>query len=224
MKTRLALMFLALALAACQQMPAKQPVTSSPIALGPNEWRVTETVLIVTDASLSMYKERAFPDAKALSQAIAASLPSDQAAAEREGPYRAGTLGFGGRERQGAPIAPLDAAALAQATSELNILGSLTPLDRVLDEAARSIGGLGHAGRVAVIVVTDGSPDDEARTLAAGRRLVESSPGGVCLHTIQVGDEITVTGYRARDNSLRGAVITVTLSTGEQLFGAQDPA
>ena len=43
-------------------------------------------------------------------------------------------------------------------------------------------------------------------------------------NTIQVGDEITVTGYRARDNSLRGAVITVTLPTGEQLFGAQDPA
>ncbi len=40
--------------------------------------------------------------------------------------------------------------------------------------------------------------------------------------SLQVGQVITVMGVRARDGSQRGAVRTVTLSTGESLFGAQD--
>jgi OOP family OmpA-OmpF porin len=38
-------------------------------------------------------------------------------------------------------------------------------------------------------VLSDGRPDDEARTLDAARRLVASAPGGVCLHAVQVGNE-----------------------------------
>ncbi len=40
--------------------------------------------------------------------------------------------------------------------------------------------------------------------------------------SLQVGQVITVMGVRARDGSQRGAVRTVTLSTGESLFGAHD--
>ena len=40
--------------------------------------------------------------------------------------------------------------------------------------------------------------------------------------SLQVGHVVTVVGLRARDGSQRGAVQTVTLSTGESLFGAQD--
>ena len=40
--------------------------------------------------------------------------------------------------------------------------------------------------------------------------------------SLQAGHVVTVVGFRARDGSLRGAVRTVTLSTGERLFGAQD--
>ena len=40
--------------------------------------------------------------------------------------------------------------------------------------------------------------------------------------SLQVGQVITITGVRARDGSQRGAVRTVTLGTGESLFGAQD--
>ena len=40
--------------------------------------------------------------------------------------------------------------------------------------------------------------------------------------SLQVGQVITVAGVLARDGSQRGAVRTVTLSTGESLFGAQD--
>lgn len=41
-------------------------------------------------------------------------------------------------------------------------------------------------------------------------------------NSLQVGDEIRVVGVSARDGSLRAAVRTVTLSTGQSLFGAQD--
>lgn len=39
--------------------------------------------------------------------------------------------------------------------------------------------------------------------------------------SLQAGSEVTVRGARARDGTLRGAVLSVTLSTGERLFGAQ---
>lgn len=40
--------------------------------------------------------------------------------------------------------------------------------------------------------------------------------------SLEVGQVITVSGSRARDNGLRAAVLKVTLSTGEELFGAQE--
>lgn len=39
--------------------------------------------------------------------------------------------------------------------------------------------------------------------------------------TLQHGTPVNVIGYRAKDGSLRGAVETVTLESGERLFGAQ---
>lgn len=42
--------------------------------------------------------------------------------------------------------------------------------------------------------------------------------------SLQPGMQVLVSGARARDGSLRGAVLSVTLSTGGRLFGAQNPA
>ncbi len=41
-------------------------------------------------------------------------------------------------------------------------------------------------------------------------------------NSLRVGEPVTVVGYRARERELTGAVRSVTLSTGERLFGAQD--
>ena len=41
-------------------------------------------------------------------------------------------------------------------------------------------------------------------------------------NSLQVGHMVTVAGFRARERELTGAVRSVTLSTGERLFGAQD--
>jgi len=40
--------------------------------------------------------------------------------------------------------------------------------------------------------------------------------------TLTVGTPVKVLGYRAKDGSTRGAVETVTLDSGVQLFGAQN--
>ena len=40
--------------------------------------------------------------------------------------------------------------------------------------------------------------------------------------SLRIGDEVIVVGWRARDGSTRGAVASVTLADGRQLFGAQD--
>ncbi len=39
---------------------------------------------------------------------------------------------------------------------------------------------------------------------------------------LEVGEPVTVSAVRARDDSLRAAVRTVTLASGEQLFGGQN--
>ena len=41
-------------------------------------------------------------------------------------------------------------------------------------------------------------------------------------NSLQAGHMVTVIGFRARERELTGAVRSVTLSTGERLFGAQD--
>ncbi len=41
-------------------------------------------------------------------------------------------------------------------------------------------------------------------------------------NSMQPGQTVTVAGSLARDGSLKAAVETVKLSTGEELFGAQD--
>jgi len=41
-------------------------------------------------------------------------------------------------------------------------------------------------------------------------------------NSLAIGQVVTVAGVRARDDSPRAAARTVTLSTGESLFGAQD--
>jgi len=40
--------------------------------------------------------------------------------------------------------------------------------------------------------------------------------------TLQVGQTVTIVGFSAREKPLTGAVRTVTLTTGERLFGAQN--
>ncbi len=62
----------------------------------------------------------------------------------------------------------------------------------------------------------DGGSDNWAFELGSPNGLMRR---GWTRKTIQVGDAISVTGYRARDGSLRGNVKSVVLADGTELTG-----
>ena len=65
----------------------------------------------------------------------------------------------------------------------------------------------------------DGVVENWALEMGSPNTLVRS---GWNHDTLQVGHIVTVTGFRGRERELTGAATSVTLSTGERLFGAQD--
>jgi hypothetical protein len=71
------------------------------------------------------------------------------------------------------------------------------------------------------IDVSDGDGADETWGFEMGSPNTLSRRGWN-RDSLKIGDEIIVVGWRARDGSMRGAVASVTLADGRQLFGAQD--
>jgi len=186
----------ALALVGCQavspvRLTEKAPIDAKPIQLGSGEQRVTDHVVVITDASGTMYVNETFPNAKALTRSFVSSMPEASAPAVRPGGYTAGSIGFGGDDRHTAPLAPFDRSRLASQAQTLEIMGSIdgmggtTPLDAVIREAARSLED--KRGRAALVIFSDGLPDDSGRSLAAATSLVESRGDETCIHTVQTG-------------------------------------
>lgn len=198
MKTRFlpVILLLLFAMVGCQavspvDVSEKQPIDVQPIALKADEWRITDHVVVITDASGTMYVNETFPNAKALTQSFVASMPEANAPAATSGGYSAGSIGFGGSERMKAEQAPFNRSALANQAQSLEIMGSIdgmggtTPLNAVIGEAQQSLKG--KSGRAALVIFSDGLPDDQPATLAAAKRLVKSYPSGVCIHAVQTG-------------------------------------
>ena len=65
----------------------------------------------------------------------------------------------------------------------------------------------------------DGTIEDWAFEMGSPNRLMRS---GWNEGSMALGDVVTVTASRARDGSRKAAVVTVRLTSGEELFGAQD--
>ncbi len=191
---------LAAAIGCAQPMPDRQPLALDPIAVTGGQQRVTDHVMVITDASLTMYKANTFPEAKALTRAFLAGMPEAGAPARNPGRYEVGLIGFGGRERVTSPLAPLDRGALAAEANALEILGKLTPLHTVLNETTLSLEG--KSGRAAVVVFSDGLPDSEEQAMASAQNLVDSYGGPVCFHTVQTGTQPEGTRFLQRLASL----------------------
>jgi outer membrane protein OmpA-like peptidoglycan-associated protein len=192
MKTQLALSALCVVALACASPADKTPATSGPLQLSQDEWRVTDNVVVVTDASWSMYEHQTFPEAKALTRAFVASLPDPSARAEHPEQYQVGTVGFGGSDRTGSTLGALDRDVLAEATGGLDIMGSPTPntpLDEVLGEIEAALTGV--QGRTAVVIFSDGGPDSPEATIIAAQSLATSLKDGVCIHTVHTGQDAT---------------------------------
>ena len=194
-------------LVGCASAPAPAPAPSVQKFSAPGYWRAVDQMVLVTDASGTIFNHGNFPTAKSTSQAIVAGMPDANVQAPFEGgTYNAGFVGFGGGDRLNAPLGKFDRNALASKVAELQPLGDIngmggtTPMSDVLNEANvmlktyqdDNVCNNGAQGRSAVVVVSDGLPEPEAaeQALLAARSLVGSHEiGSLCIHSVQVGSD-----------------------------------
>jgi OOP family OmpA-OmpF porin len=174
-------------------LPSQSPLAVSPLQLGRGEARITDQVIVITDASGTMYEHETFPLAKALTQTFVAAMPERDVPAVRRGGYDAGLISFGGDKRITAALAPFDRSRLASTVNSYRVLGELggyggrTPYHNVLTEARKSLAG--KSATAALVIFSDGLPDDEAAAFRSARTLVAVYSGNVCIHTVQTGDD-----------------------------------
>lgn len=193
-------------LVGCASSPPPAPAPSVSKFSAPGYWRGVDQVMLVTDASGTIYNNGHFPQAKSTSQAIVAGLPDGNVQAPFEGTYNAGFVGFGGGDRLIAPLGKFDRNAMAAKVAELQPLGDIngmggtTPLSDVLNEVDVMMANFatdrlctnGTQGRSAVVVVSDGLPEPEAaeKALFAARNLAgDHEYGTLCIHAVQVGND-----------------------------------
>ena len=181
-----------LLLVACAKpWPERQPLEVVPVSVSEAEWRVTDEVVVITDASGTMTQEATFPEARALTQSFVAAMPEANVRARGTEAYRAGLVSFAGTERKGAPLAEFDREELTSRAAGLHPLGApgdrRTPLHRVLGEVQSDLAG--SRGRAAIVIFSDGLPNSEERTLDAAQSLISSHPGEVCIHTVHSGTD-----------------------------------
>ncbi len=170
-------------------LPPTQPVAVAPASATPSQWRTTERVVVVTDASGTMYSAQTFPEAKALTQSFIAAMPEPGHPAAQP-VYEAGVVGFGGDDRVVAPVADFDRGTLATTADQIEIMGAIdgrggeTPIYRVFLELAESVSA--DQRRTAVVLISDGAADFPEVSLAEARALVDANPN-LCFHGVQVG-------------------------------------
>jgi OOP family OmpA-OmpF porin len=187
------LLALTVAVGCAKPLPTQEPLPVSPLEFSQAEWRVVDQVFVVSDGSGTMYSRKTFPQSKALARTFVASMPEASARSETGGGYSASAIGFGGDDRTTAPLASFDRGQLARTASEFDVMGALdgrgglTPLHDVFYEISTAING--RSGRTAIVMFSDGLPDDPARALVTAQGLIDSTPGQVCIHSVQAGDD-----------------------------------
>jgi OOP family OmpA-OmpF porin len=187
------LLALAVVVACAKPLPTQEPLPVSPLEFSQAEWRVVDQVFVVSDGSGTMYSRKTFPQSKALARTFVASMPEASARSDTGGGYSAAAIGFGGDERTTAPLASFDRRRLAGTASEFDVMGArdgrggLTPLHDVFYEIGTALEG--RSGRTAIVIFSDGLPDDPTRALATAQGLIDSTSGLICIHSVQAGDD-----------------------------------
>ncbi len=173
-------------------LPDKQPFSVAPVQFDRGQWREVDQVFVVTDASGTMYMEKTFPEAKALSQSFISSMPEPSARA-KSSTYQASAIAFGGDDRMVAPLSSFSRSSLQAKAREFQVMGSidgrggLTPYHALFREIGQDLEG--KTGRAAVVMFSDGLADDPDYAVAGAEKLAQSYGGGICFHGVQVGDD-----------------------------------
>ncbi len=196
--------------------PAPEAVAVAPLQLTDQEEQVIDRVIILTDASSSVYAE-GFSYAKLITQSVVSGLPEDS------GPLEVGAMAFGGSQRDTVAIADLDRSRLESYAQNLQPLGGvpgyggITPTHAVFEEVSEALKE--RSGRTAVILISDGLPTSPERTMASAKELVASYNGPLCIHTIQTGKSTKGDAFSRELSELTGCGST---QTAEQLRTAYD--
>lgn len=196
--TQIALVCAALAASGCRslspvgELAEKAPIDAQPITLDSNEVRVTDHVVVITDASGTQYMNQTFPSAKALTQSFVKAMPDANVRAADSQGYDAGAVGFGGDDRNRVAVQAFNRAALAAQADSLEVMGAVdgmggtTPLHRVFTELTPTLAQ--KRGRAALVIFSDGLPDDPAATLANAKALAQARQDETCFHAVQTGN------------------------------------
>lgn len=165
----------------CQTLRAPESQMAQQVLPGAGEYIKIETVILVIDASGSMYGPEKFPLAKELTRSFVSAMP--------EGAYIAGLVAYGG-ETTGNWIKhnpePFDRTAFQQTASSLVWLGASTPLALALDRLKPGLDAT--PGNTALIVLSDGKTDTAA-VLDVCTAAVAAHQGELCIHTVQFGND-----------------------------------
>lgn len=171
---------LGLVLAGCQTT-GKDVATGGVVMPQPGEAVTLSQVIVVADASGSMFPDNKFPFEKEVVRAFTSTMP--------EGHYDAGIMSFGNEWPQDwvdLPPAPFNRERVQLGASHLKWLGGSTPLPDALASLAPDL--MGYPGRTAVVILSDGQADREA-TLDVCTKLMGIHAGPICFHTVHFGPE-----------------------------------
>lgn len=166
--------------------PVVQPVAVSPVTPGPGETVDVDQSITLVDTSGSISRREVFPNQKATAQSLVSAMP--------EGRYEAGSIVFGGINREAQPLAPFDRSSLARHAGDIKYLSEGTPIDQAIREAGTQLQG--KKDHAAITLLSDGLPTDVGgrevppeKALDAAREVAGSYDGDVCFHTVQIGND-----------------------------------
>jgi outer membrane protein OmpA-like peptidoglycan-associated protein len=172
---------------ACATPPEPARLAARPLQPGPQDVVEVDHLLLVVDASASIPGDSLFLEEKTLVTAYVDSMP--------EGSYEAATVSFGGFERHRQRLSPFARNQVRAQVAETRHLNQGTPLHKVFKEEQETFAG--RSGRAAVVIFTDGLVTDEfgrdlpaEQTLTAASEFAKAYNGTVCIHTVQLGEEV----------------------------------
>jgi OOP family OmpA-OmpF porin len=168
------------------------PTPVSPVTPGRGETVDVDQSITLVDTSGSISRREQFPNEKALVQSLVSAMP--------DGRYEAGSIAFGGVNREATPLAPFDRGGLANHAGDLRYLSEGTPIDQAIREAGALLEG--KKGKAAITLISDGIPTDVGgrdvapeQVLDAAKEVAGGYDGELCYHTVQVGDEAAGTQF-----------------------------
>ncbi len=167
-----------LSFAGCQSL-GKEAAMGSKVVPGPDERVIVDHVIVVVDASGSMYLPNSFPYAKELTRSFVSAMPC--------GAYDAGLVSYGGEwTNEWLDYGPdtFNRDVLLGQAAQLKLLGGSTPLADALATLGPDL--MGQRGNGAVVIFSDGKTDSSA-VLDACSQLLSSHLGQLCFYTVQVG-------------------------------------